>query len=497
MSVWRSLSSTRRTDDHVTVTDDQVAPLPAQAAEFWISVADSGVGISEEDQIGLYSTYMQIRPGALQKGSGTGLGLSISKQLIRLHGGDVGYQKAHGLGGSEFHMRLPMSVCLRRVRAATPLVVGSRSLDSSSHPEQLNHSMDEDRDEEEAIIRELAVLSKEQEQLCQSDSEQVDENAHITIDHNREAGAYHHCSALEEAHARGRGSSWGSSGLQKQLLKPEHSKLSRRTMSMAVDSNHKRSPPSLQLVLSRYGRHHKKAVPLSPGLPLDQWSPKQISPITQHLSVPSPLRLSVRCIGPVMENNSVSTVDLLLDDEAGSHVSHVLPTSSPTATIMVSSTVLLSSPSPSASFATIPVEAESTETLVRVLVAEDSVPNLKLLLMLLRRMNVKAEGVENGQQCIDRFQAWHQAQMAGQDPNPSPYDLVLMDGNMPVMSGVEATKQLRAMGVMIPIHAVTGNALAEDVQEFIRAGATCPVLTKPVQQRDLHALLSLHRTRLE
>ena len=486
--------SARPVDHHFTVTAEHEESSPVQAAEFRISVEDSGVGISEEDQVGLYAAYMQIRPGALQKGSGTGLGLSISKQLIQLHGGDVGYKRANELGGSEFHMRVPMSVCLRKIKVATPLVVGPRSLDSMSHQGPLNCPMDEDREEEEAIIREMAVLVKEQQQLRQCDSEQFERTVHITNQHSGDNVAYDRVQALQELQGRDRGSTWESSGQQKQQHKVELNRHSRRTKSMAAGSNVNRSPLSLQIVVSRYGRHHRKALPLSPDLPVDQWSPKQSSSITQHLGIPSPLRLPARSIDPVIEHISQQRTDLLPDDQASSCLLCASPTSSSSATIMVNSTSSTLSLSSTASVGSSQVETGSTHNIVRVLVAEDSVPNLKLLLMLLRRMNVKAEGVEDGQQCVDRFQAWYQAQIAGQHPNPSPYDLVLMDGNMPVMSGVAATKQLRAMGVKIPIHAVTGNALAEDVQEFLSAGATLPVLTKPVQQRDLHGLLSYCRT---
>ena len=131
-------------------------------------------------------------------------------------------------------------------------------------------------------------------------------------------------------------------------------------------------------------------------------------------------------------------------------------------------------------------------------------PNLKLLLVLLRKCKVDAVGVENGQLAVDAFRAYGQqvaaaaaAAAAGvvqQSPPSPPFDLILMDGNMPILGGIEATRQLRAMGVTIPIYAVTGNAMAEDTAEFLRAGATPPILTKPVQQKELHRVLHLHAT---
>ena len=60
---------------------------------------------------------------------------------------------------------------------------------------------------------------------------------------------------------------------------------------------------------------------------------------------------------------------------------------------------------------------------------------------------------------------------------------------MPVMNGVEATRVLRSRGFTLPICAVTGNALTEDVDAFLAAGAN-EVLTKPVSKAKLEATLS-------
>jgi CheY-like chemotaxis protein len=119
-------------------------------------------------------------------------------------------------------------------------------------------------------------------------------------------------------------------------------------------------------------------------------------------------------------------------------------------------------------------------------------PNLKLLLVLLRKMRTEAVGVENGQLAVERFREWHEHHKRRDVGFPLPFDLVLMDGNMPILGGIEATRQLRAMGVGIPIYAVTGNAMAEDTADFLRAGANAPVLTKPIQQKELQKILSQH-----
>jgi CheY-like chemotaxis protein len=71
------------------------------------------------------------------------------------------------------------------------------------------------------------------------------------------------------------------------------------------------------------------------------------------------------------------------------------------------------------------------------------------------------------------------------------YDLVLMDKEMPVMDGHEATRQLRLMGVKTPIIALTGNALQSDRELFFEAGVN-DFQTKPLSRDKLVQLLIRH-----
>ena len=68
-------------------------------------------------------------------------------------------------------------------------------------------------------------------------------------------------------------------------------------------------------------------------------------------------------------------------------------------------------------------------------------------------------------------------------------DLVVRDGQMPVMDGNEATVLLRSMGVTIPILAVTGNALMEDRERFMKSGVNT-VICKPVGKARLQAAIA-------
>ncbi len=115
----------------------------------------------------------------------------------------------------------------------------------------------------------------------------------------------------------------------------------------------------------------------------------------------------------------------------------------------------------------------------RILLAEDNLFNQEIARELLEAMGAQTEVVGNGELCVQRF-----AQAA-----PGYYDLVLMDVQMPVMNGYQATKAIRAMerpdAAGIPIFAMTADAFAEDIEEAKRAGMNSH-LAKPL---DIPAML--------
>ncbi|KAI9104588.1 hypothetical protein DFS34DRAFT_589721 [Phlyctochytrium arcticum] len=75
-------------------------------------------------------------------------------------------------------------------------------------------------------------------------------------------------------------------------------------------------------------------------------------------------------------------------------------------------------------------------------------------------------------------------------PAPEPFDVVLMDNHMPRKTGVEAVAFLRRQGVLVPVVGITGNALKEDQDQFLQAGADL-VITKPLAKAKLISALQL------
>ncbi|WP_420387506.1 response regulator [Roseivirga sp.] len=96
----------------------------------------------------------------------------------------------------------------------------------------------------------------------------------------------------------------------------------------------------------------------------------------------------------------------------------------------------------------------------KVLVAEDSSVIQNLLKKILLFENCKITSAKDGQSVLDKF-------------NAEDFDLVIMDINLPVLSGLEATKKIRAGKTKkskIPIIGISGNAKNLPVDEFFEAG---------------------------
>jgi signal transduction histidine kinase/CheY-like chemotaxis protein len=117
----------------------------------------------------------------------------------------------------------------------------------------------------------------------------------------------------------------------------------------------------------------------------------------------------------------------------------------------------------------------------RLLVVDDSVMICKLMERILRQMGYEVDRARGGAEAIKAMQL-------------RTYTLVFMDVYMPGMSGLEATRQLRAIGCSIPIVAISANASPEDKQAAEDAGVT-DFLPKPVTRLLLSNVLRTHLRR--
>lgn len=121
----------------------------------------------------------------------------------------------------------------------------------------------------------------------------------------------------------------------------------------------------------------------------------------------------------------------------------------------------------------------------RVLLAEDSVDSQRLIRFVLERAGATVVAVGDGSEAIAAVDS---AAAAGK-----PFDLILMDTQMPSMDGFEATRLLRGKGVRTPIVSLTAHALEEDRKRCLEAGCD-EHATKPI---DRMALIALCRRLME
>jgi len=114
----------------------------------------------------------------------------------------------------------------------------------------------------------------------------------------------------------------------------------------------------------------------------------------------------------------------------------------------------------------------------KVLVVEDVASNRKLLLRLLERAGHACAAAENGQEAIDMY--FDDLESGKGEEGHEAFDTILMDYEMPVLNGPDASKKLRDRGCNAFIVGVTGNMLADDVAYFESMGCD-RVMAKPVK----------------
>ena len=113
-----------------------------------------------------------------------------------------------------------------------------------------------------------------------------------------------------------------------------------------------------------------------------------------------------------------------------------------------------------------------------ILLVEDNVINAKVATIILQRLGHNVDTANNGREAVTAYSS-------------GDYDLILMDMQMPVMDGLEATRQIRQLEdneKWTPIIALTANALKDDVERCVAAGMDAH-LGKPINLEELQAVL--------
>ena len=112
---------------------------------------------------------------------------------------------------------------------------------------------------------------------------------------------------------------------------------------------------------------------------------------------------------------------------------------------------------------------------IKILLVEDIEVNREIAVMMLEQFGFSIETAENGQEAVEK--------------SVKNYDLILMDVQMPVMNGYEATRAIRKAGNMVPIIAMTANAMPEDIKKAHDAGMNGHI-AKPLDVQNMLETIS-------
>ncbi|KAL5521632.1 hypothetical protein ACEPAF_2380 [Sanghuangporus sanghuang] len=428
-----------------------------------IEVHDTGVGIRARDLVDnkLFSPYVQTEIGKYQGGKGTGLGLALVRRIVKLSGGRLGVRSKLGVG-STFWVELPLGV-------------GKAKSDSKDRPDVLH-----DGSEYSEGQRQLA-LGLEDLKFVRAIGEGDTPSTMLTEQDGglaKEKDA-EHCKALTL-----------------------HSK---RALKNVMDQRglfEIAPPPSFRVSIGSLERS-PRSIPRS-----------NQPPPTPFTAMPPTPPLSGADVDDSSAAASGNAADENVGDEQDKEAQAISSALTPPAPLISSQ----SAPGPLEIIAASPSSGTPSPILeaikgVRVLVVDDDMITRSLMSRMLTRLGCLVTAAENGKVALEKILGHPipssvirgepgtgmgmstgcppvQGEPIPEEKQVYPFDIVFLDNQMPVMSGLDTVSALRALHRTDFVVGVTGNALLSDQQEYIDVGVD-RVLTKPVLEDSLKAMLKV------
>ncbi|KAJ8589557.1 hypothetical protein M405DRAFT_791542 [Rhizopogon salebrosus TDB-379] len=397
-----------------------------------IEVSDTGHGIPPREmaQGKLFSAFNQTERGRQQGGKGTGLGLALVRQIVKLSGGRLGVRSKVGQG-STFWVELPLGVGVKVVDPPDP----ESTLREKQPPFELAGPLSVD------LLKSRAPTQAVSTNIMQT---LMDQGTLVQLDLN------------------------------------------------AADASESR-------VLTRTMGELSLGVPL-PSPPIDRTRETMGSPRALFREMTCSTDSSHTLVAGSPENMDGGSP--LSASSASTHPEHVRkPSMGSQASVCVS---LPMSRQPS----TTPFDPA-----IIVLVVDDDRLTRTVMSRMLTRLGCVVSTAENGEVALDKItgKTWRtedgsnsrdlapsndsERDLGAEEceetiENSGAYDVVFLDNQMPVMSGLEVVSKLREIGRDDFVVGVTGNALIDDQKEYTKAGVD-HILTKPVFESSLMKMLTI------
>lgn len=431
-----------------------------------LTVSDTGAGISSENLPKIFGKYVQVKPGELQQGKGSGLGLWITKRIVMLHQGSINVTSDGEGFGCSFSIDLPLYLPKEDMSFSESGITSLTSplrakFGSMSAPEQSDRK-DNIRNHSRNTSQIFGPFSKSEDGTCKSSfGEKPGEISEMIQEIESRFGSHKHFLDDDDIES----GNHSNIPLNDEFEEDDKKGIFSRVAQIFETENKSKNYYATSRTQDLDGEGRGSSVVSASGM--------------DELSLPSNPAVRHRrdSVDSISSNKSKSRSSPIpgSGDSVGSNRRcnrRVFPANnSPSDCVKIQST-----------------HETSWDKGIRFMVVDDSLSNRKITSAILSSHGHLVLLANDGQECIDLYLREVSNFKMDSRELQQVVDVILMDNNMPRVSGVEATRKLRDLGYTGLIYGITGDTDEETKRRFLESGAN-DVLTKPLDLKKLYASL--------